>query len=310
MATLEQCVKPVLMEKADEEILKEMLVISIHGKEYLQLGNDEAKEALKQKTIAEKQYELALIGKHLTKEGMINEIIMNMDGAIKEGIGFFDYFREMDKYARQLEECLILLTKALKKKAEEERDENWIKEIEKVEKKYSNISNYSCTVAQNLEQDIVTLLVDAYIRTLPPNERDKLYKEIEEAVKEYADKIGVDVPDVQIGVILAQGGLIALKSILGFQFHILLAIIANTIWNITGGLIVGKGLSLAINALIQRIAAIALGPIGWIITIIIILPLITKLLNPREFDKYLPLVVYVYLLRHIDEFKEVTSLPE
>jgi uncharacterized protein YaaW (UPF0174 family) len=298
MSTLTECVRPLLLEKADEETLKEMLTISFYGKDYLTLTSSEDKEFFKYKALNKLRERLGF--RKASKEDIVNQIIKNMEDAITEGVGFFDIFRDMDKYARQLQECLTVVSQALKKKAKEIGNNEWLKEIEKVEAKYSNIYNYSCYTALKLEEDIISLLIDAYIRTLPEDEKEKLLKEIEKIVK----NLGVNnLPKGQISLVLAQGGLIALKSLLGFQFHIILAIVVNAIWNITGRILVGKGLSLAVNAAIQRIAAIALGPIGWVITVVLTLPLVTKLLNPREFDKYIPLIVYIYIIRHKDEFE-------
>jgi hypothetical protein len=299
MATLEECVKPLLIEKANEEILNEMLAISFYGKEYLKLKSERRKEFFKRKALRE--LEEIIMEANPTKEKIINQILKNMEDAITEGLGIFDIFRDMDKYSRQLQEGLLVTTKALAKKAEEIEDEEWLKELRKVEKRFENIRRHSCNTAKKLEEAIVTLLIDAYLRTLPNEEKKKIFQEIEKLLKKIGKLELANNSDKKLILILTHSGLLGLKQILGFQFHIILAIVINAIWNITGGLIVGKGLSLAVNALIQRIAAIALGPIGWIIAIGLSIPAITKLLNPREFDKYLPLVVYIYFLRHQDD---------
>lgn len=310
MTTLRECVKPIL-EKAEKEILEEMFVISIYGKKYLLIEDESDRENFKREAIEEKVKEFSSNGRKLTQSAMVDEIIKNMESAIMEGVGFFDIvFRDMDNYARQLQECLKLVAQAYKKEAEKEKDEDWKKTIEEVEKKYRELPDYSCATAKKLEDDLVTLMFDAYIRKLPPEKREELYKEVEKVLKENADKLGIDVSGMKIVVILSYGGLIALRTILGFQFHILLAIIVNAIWNLTGRLLVGKGLPLAVNAMIQRIAAVVLGPIGWVIIVITTMPLVTKLLNPREIDKYLPLVFYIYILRYKDLFEELGPLPE
>jgi hypothetical protein len=293
MATLEECVKPILIEKADEEILKEMLVISLYGKEFFEKKDEKERESFKKQKLTEQQ---ELLG-NLSKETLINQIIKNMNDAITEGLGFFDIFRDMDKYPRQLRECLTIVTKTLKQKAKESNDIEWLMEIEKIERKYQNMNYTFCEVAISLEEDIVILLLDSYIRTLPDKEKEKFFKELEKLLKD----LGKNIPTERIIWLITHGGLGLLKTILGFQFHIILTVVINAIWNVTGRVIVGQGITLAVNALIQRMAAIALGPIGLIISALLFVPTFTKLANPREFDKYLPLVVYIYFLRHQDD---------
>jgi len=328
--TLRNCVRDVL-ETADEETLKEMLAISILGKDYLEIqgsGLTLSVNALIQIHKIHKIYKrfvvLGPIGwivyvidekrKLESKVELIEAIIENMESAIIEGSGIVDkVFRNMNLYPKQLQHCIEILTTALEKKAEELKDEEWKNNLRDIRNKYSNI-NLTCETAIELEEVIVTLLIDAYLKTLPAEEREKISKAIAMELEKYAIEyiknadLSQDLSQSQISAgrisfILTYGGLIALRKMLGFNFHILLAIVINAIWRHTGAVIIGSGLSLPVNALIQKLSARILrptGPIGCVIFAIILitlLPLIFKLLNPREYDKYIPLVVYIYILR-------------
>lgn len=88
--------------------------------------------------------------------------------------------------------------------------------------------------------------------------------------------------------------LTVLRSVLGFKFHIFLASFSNMISKI----IFGRGLSLGANAALQRFAAsIFGGPVGWTIAIASIGSLVAGLVNPREWDKYIPAVFLIGLYR-------------
>jgi len=308
--TLRNCVRDIL-ETADEETLKEMLAISILGNEYLEIQDEKLRLEIKNK-----------YSKGLSKVELMETIIKNMYSAIIEGSDFVDevvfdeIFRNMNLYPKQLQHCIEILTTALEKKAEELKDEEWKNNLRDIRNKYSNI-NLTCETSVEFEEVIVTLLLDFYLKTLPEEEREKISKDIEMELEKYAIKHmpNLDLSQISAGrisLILIYGGLIALRKMLGFKFHILLAIVINTIWRYTGAVIIGSGLSLSVNALIQRLAAFILGPIGWVIFAITLLPLIFKLLNPREYDKYIPLVVYIYILRLNMKgyLKELRELPE
>lgn len=301
MATIEECVKPVL-EKADEETLKEMFVISKLGRKYFEEQDDRSKDRHKD------TYPTDTTTPDISREMLIKEIIGNMNDAITEGMGVADIFKDMDKYPKQLQTCIDVLIDASKQKAEELGDEEWKQSLREIKDKNKNIE-LSCEQACKLEEDIVGLLLDAYIRTAPPEEREAIIKQIEKGLKEYTKDMEMDIPAGKLSYVLMHGGLIALRQILGFNFHTLLAIVINAIWRYTGAVITGAGMSLAVNAVIQRMVSIVLGPLGWIIVILTTIPLVTKLLNPRNYDRYIPLVVYIYLLRH-DIQETLKELPE
>jgi len=266
-APLEKCVKPILYKAYNNrDILCELFVISKEGKKYFELQSNEEKERFKNNVIKDSFGNLSPSYSQLE-----NGIISNMKSAIKEGLGLIDKFKKMDEYPRQLKESIIILTKVLEKKAKDMKDEDWKKSLIDIRNKYKKFS-ITCKQAEEMEEIIVSLLIDAYIRTMPESERKKFEKSIEESIKKYGKEIGEDISNVKVGYILTHGGLIVLRQLLGFKFHILLAIVVNSIWNT----IMRQGLSLSANALIQRIAAIALGPVGWILNILITIPIITE----------------------------------
>ncbi len=289
--TLKNCIWDIL-KSADEETLKEMLAISELGKEYLSIQDEQYKQ--------EKRNLCSMLNFNTTKPikyDLIKAIIGKMNDAITEGMGIVDKFRDMDKYPRQLQECVKALTLALERKAKELKDEEWRRSLRKIREDNKDIE-LTCEQSVKIEEIIVGLLLDAYLRTMPKNDRENIVKQIVNNLQRYASMESVDISGVNVGYILTHGGLIALRQALGFNFHILTAIVINSIWSYTGALLTGSGLSLAVNAMIQRVVATVLGPLGWIIVIISTLVLVSKLLNPREYDKYIPLVVYIYTLRH------------
>ena len=95
------------------------------------------------------------------------------------------------------------------------------------------------------------------------------------------------------GATLIRGGLTAAKAIMGFNFHILVAQVANLVVRT----LVGRGLSFAANAALQRFVAAAFGPVGWVIAAIGVLDIIPALVNPRAYDKYIPAVFIIGLER-------------
>jgi hypothetical protein len=62
-------------------------------------------------------------------------------------------------------------------------------------------------------------------------------------------------------------------------------------------MLVGRGLSLVANAALQRVVGVLFGPIGWIITAVLTLPLIPALVNPRGYDKFIPAVFVIGITR-------------
>ena len=125
---------------------------------------------------------------------------------------------------------------------------------------------------------------------LPEDAKRELAKEIGALLQ----KAGVDKAKAAKTIeTITLGGITAAKAILGFQFHILLAQLSNLLFRS----LVGRGLSLAANAALQRFAGLFFGPVGWVITILLLIPTITGLIFPRELDKYIPAVFIIGLKR-------------
>ncbi len=140
------------------------------------------------------------------------------------------------------------------------------------------------------ERWITEKLLEAMWDKLPDDAKRELAGQIEELLK----RAGVDATKAaRAAAGLATGGLTAARAILGFQFHILLAKLSNLLVQAA----IGRGIGFAANAIMQRIAGILLGPIGWLITVIFLIPTVLDLLLPRELDKYVPAVFVVGLKR-------------
>ena len=333
--TIRNCVWHVL-NTADEETLKEMLAISKLGKEYLEIQDEKQKSEIKN-----------TLSRGLNKAQLIEAIIQNMESAITEGLGFMDVFKGMDLYPKQLQHCIEVLTKGLEKKAEEMKDERWKSNLINVRNNYSNI-NLSCEMAIELEEVIVFLLFDAYLKTLPEEERDKLVKNIAKNLRRFSK-----VDEDNTASILRHDGLLALRQANGSNHHILFAVAISSMQKSMWEMIIKGKISLLVSwflirlapgmlapilgrmagwvlmrflpgiltlffgsiinwfliRYIQRILASFLGPIGWAIGIISLISLGAKLLNPREYDKYIPLVVYIYILR-LNTKEYLKDIPE
>jgi len=89
---------------------------------------------------------------------------------------------------------------------------------------------------------------------------DEMTPEQKQELRENLDRAGLprDIPLGQ-GTLLAG---LAVGRLAGFASYKLLVIVANAV----GRALIGRGLSLVINATLTRLLSIALGPIGWAIT--------------------------------------------
>lgn len=188
-----------------------------------------------------------------------------------EGAGIVDVFKGTHyNYGKQLD---VTINKVL------------IKSL-KVAKPYFSKAADTYEGAVQREEWITENLMDSLITSMDEEQKRELVRQVEEMLKEK----GIDaVKATQAGTALLTGGLTAAKSIMKFQFHKLVAIIANLIVR----LLTGHGLSLAANVLLQRIFGFLFGPVGWVITAVTALPLITALANPRGYDKYIPAVFII-----------------
>lgn len=63
-------------------------------------------------------------------------------------------------------------------------------------------------------------------------------------------------------------------------------------------------MTFAANAALQRVVGLLFGPIGWVIMGITTFPLITSLVNPREYDKYIPAIFIIGITRMSQNAKQ------
>ena len=136
------------------------------------------------------------------------------------------------------------------------------------------------------ERYIAEKILDKAIESMTEADKGRLSEEVSRVMQSR----GISAGDATLAsAAIMQGGLTAMRAILGFNFHIYLAIIVNAIVKA----ITGAGLSLAANAAMHRFAAAIWGPWGWVIGGIMSLPV----LFPRRYDKYLPALFMIAVAR-------------
>lgn len=211
--------------------------------------------------------------------------IEQMNSSFKEGTGFVDFISGKDAdYGEQLDYAI---------------NEFLIKGL-KLSKPIFTKDKNSVEGAIQREQWITEKLMDSMISSMDEDAKKAFVENVKELLKEK----GIEAATAtEVCSALLVGGLTAARAIMGFNFHILVAQIANMIVRI----IAGRGLSLAANAALQRFAASFFGPIGWIITGLLTFDLLVSLINPREYDKFIPAVFIIGCARNIQEEK---LLPE
>ncbi len=140
------------------------------------------------------------------------------------------------------------------------------------------------------EQWIVQTFLERFWDGLSQEEKMAILKGMEKELKE----AGIDYENLIKKVMQGQATLTVLRAILGFRFHIFLAQISNFL----AKLVFGRGLSLTANAALQKFAArIFGGPIGWLLFFLTLVGTVAGLVNPREWDKYIPSVFLIALYR-------------
>jgi uncharacterized protein YaaW (UPF0174 family) len=260
MAKHQDCITGVINKMGPEE--KGMLkCILLYGKKL----QEEAGR------IISSPEELKNFGRDVSAEWVSTEL----EDIFTEGIGILDVFQDIAfNYGKQLDVTINdVLVKSLK-----------------VPKPMFTKDVGTIEGAIQRERWIAEKLMDSLIMNMDENARKEMAKQIGELLKEKGIEAG---QAAQASAAILTGGLTAAKAILGFNFHVIVAQIANLIVR----MLVGKGLTLAANAALQRFVGLLFGPIGWIITGIMSLPLITTLINPRGYDKYLPAVFVIGVTR-------------
>jgi len=141
------------------------------------------------------------------------------------------------------------------------------------------------------ENWIVETILDNFMASM--SENDKM--EFVRIVAEELEREGITL-DQSVRAALATGGLLALRRNLSFVVYKTVPKITNTI----AKLILGKGLLPATNRLVSVIIHRVWGtviPVVGVISLIWTIADIPGLINPRNYDKYIPAVIMIGLSR-------------
>ena len=211
----------------------------------------------------------------LGSEFNTSQIAELINDAFTSGFGILDIITSRDdNYGKQLDICINeVLCKALVKSKPRFRYsfQEWNGIIER-------------------EKWIVDAFMERFWDGLKEKEKLELLNGIEDELR----KAGINYEILVKRIMQGQATFTLLRTALGFQFHIFLAQISNFI----ARSIFGRGLSLATNAALQRIAATILGgPVGWTIFFLTIIATVTNFINPKEWDKFIPVVFLIGLYR-------------
>ena len=257
MAELAGYIEPVIMRMSQEE--KGMLrCILEYGKEV----NEKAS------SIIEDTSRLGEYGRNLNEEWVTQEL----NSAFEVGTGFMDQVINdvHNNYGKQLD---IVINEVL------------IQSLKVTKPFFSSDIDEKKGVLQR-EQWITEKLMDSMIAAMDEDAKKEFVHQVERMLRAK----GIDYAQVtKTSAILLTGGLTAARKVMGFQFHILVAQVANMVVR----MIAGRGLSVAANAMLQKFVATWFGPVGWIIGIFGGLGIITSLINPREYDKYIPSIFII-----------------
>jgi hypothetical protein len=256
MALIQDCISSVIDEMEDEE--KGMLkCVLLFGDKLQEEAGD----------VVNSVDELEMYGKDVTAEWIASEL----NDIFSEGLGIMDAIKGIDReYANQLD---IVINKVL------------VKSLHVAKPIFSKSTN-SIAGAIQREGWIVEKLMDSVIVSMDEDARQELAKQAGKMLKER----GIDAGKAaQATAALLTGGLTAARAVMGLGFQRMIPVVANRIIK----MMFGRGLSLAAKAAMRRSVGILFGPIGWVITAITALPLITSLLNPRGYAKYISAVFII-----------------
>jgi len=258
---LEYLVSSIVNEMSDEEkgLLKATLIY----------GKDTEKNIGSTINSPEK---LGAYGKDVTAKWVVDQL----DDSFTKGTGFVDALTgKWLNYGQQLDTMIKdILVKELK-----------------VPKPVFTKNANTVQGAIQRENWITETLLDKFIASMTVEER----MELAAIVTEELAQEGVFIPN-SANVALASGGLFALRKSLGFDFHIYLAIIANKV----SKFVTGRSLTFAANNLLQKYAARIVGkfmPVIGVISLVWTIAEIPGLINPRNYDKYIPAVFIIGLNR-------------
>ncbi len=307
-------IKPVLRRATLTELIQ-IYLISVYGREYFAKNQEffSDTDIYKNQGLTDEQIGTIIsqrINKHYQvdetqdSEYFIDQITMKMQEAIQEGLE--NPLGMKTAYTEQLKLCINLLIEVSLREAKNSKDKVWEKSLKDNRKSLTDTPDCNEETAMKHEETIVSLLLEGYLRKLSPEDREKLEDDIRDRMDSLSGTFGQGVNAGQLLASFTTGGLTALRSLLGFQFHKMLAVIVNAI----SKALFKVGLPLAWNAILQRFAGILFGPLGWFITAITTIPNIAAIINPRQFDRYIPVIVYIYTLRHQDDIQFINDLPE
>lgn len=317
-----KCIKPVL-ESLERKELEYLYYLSLEGKNVFEKfkdfsGNNDMIEEIVSYYNYDYSLNLPVVGNppasELKEIELINRIINELYSNIKEGLGILDKLRGLDDYNNQLkfviETFIDFYLDDIKSNPTKYRNvklKDYIDQLEEVKNSIEFLKGSYCEKATQLEEILMSLLLQNYIATLSNEDLKKFQEEIKKELdKVDISSLGIDNVSTIIPAILI-GNLILLRQILGFAFHKILAIIVNSL----ARSLFGTGLSLAANAAIQRVTAAFLGgPFGLMLMGILLVPNIADLINPRRYDCYIPVVLYIHMKRKglNDFFKEMEKL--
>ncbi len=319
------CIKPVL-ESLGKQELSYLYYLSIEGKNIFDKFEDfsSEKDIIEEIVsyydyIYENRLNIPIIGNQpsskLGKNELVDIIINKLYINIKEGLGVIDkILKGLDDYNNQLklviETFVDFYLEDIKKNPTKYRNiklHDYVNQLREIKDNINFLKGSHCEKAIQLEETLMILLLQNYIVTLS----DEDLKKFQDAIKKELDKVDLsslgieNISEVLSSVLI--GNLILLRQILGFTFHKILAIVVNTL----AKSLFGINLSFAANAAIQRITAVFLGGLfAWILMVLLSIPTIADLINPRRYDRYIPVVLYIHMKRkNLEDFwKEIEEI--
>jgi uncharacterized protein YaaW (UPF0174 family) len=267
MARIATCIKPVVTK------------LSVEERAFLHLFLDEGKEAQSIVRGLRRAKDPSAFKKEWGAKRSTTEIAESMNDAFTSGLGIADVFADIDdNYGCQLQYTI---------------DEVICKHLDAEEPEFRTGCD-SLNGAIDREKWITEQLFNRWWRKQPKHVREAITKDVITSLKNN----GIDPAEAtRVGAALVMGGLTAVKAVVGIQFNFVFIAIVNATIGAMVKAITGKGLSLAANAALAKFIPAFFGPIGWIISGILLIPTITELFNPREYDKYIPAVFIIGIKR-------------
>jgi len=262
MATVSSCIRPVL----DKMTVGERAMLHL----FLEHGEDT-------KEVIEKMGSSAF-KRQWGKKRSAKTIAAEMNNAFQEGFGIWDRVcLRADNYGEQLDYIIRkVFVKSHKKKLPDfEHDAD------------------SKKGAIEREQWIVEQYLNCWWKKLSKKARVEIITQLEQELT----KSGLDPQKAKhVGIVILNGGLTAARKLLGFKFFILLAKLAKLISHIMV-IVIGKGLPFGTVAALMKIAGRLFSPFGLLVIVATLIPTLSAFLSPREYDKYIPVVILIGLKR-------------